>query len=113
VVLVGPLNCQARATLFQAPQHGRSAGRTRSTSLRLPRRPYKFLDPSAGGYDLFYGRDRDLAQLQSAFEASRVLILCGLGHGKTHCFRQDCSRACPRAVCVGLVRMVDNEPQLP
>src|SRR5262249_3717679 len=102
------------ATLFQAPTARVQAPGTRSPRpRRLPRRPYKFLDPfRLADTDLFYGRDHDLAQLQSAFEASRVLILCGAsGTGKASLLQAGLLPSLPTEQYAWvLVRMVDNEP---
>jgi hypothetical protein len=75
------------ATLFPMPSaqtHWPGASFPRPQRLSR-RQPYKFLDAfGLADTDLFYGRDQDLTQLQSEFEASRVLIVCGAsGTGKT------------------------------
>jgi len=115
VVLVGTFELpKLVATLFQAPTaRAHPQGAPSPRPRRLARRPYKFLDPfGLADTDLFYGRDHDLAQLQSGFEASRVLILCGAsGTGKTSLLQAGLLPSLPTEQYAWvLVRMVDHEP---
>jgi hypothetical protein len=111
VVLVGTFELpKLVATLFQVPTAHVYRQVAPSTS---PRRPYKFLDPfGLADTDLFYGRDHDLAQLQSEFEASRLLLLCGAsGTGKTSLLQAGLLPSLPEEQYTWvLVRMVDNDP---
>lgn len=104
VIGVGTLELpRVVATLFQPPKDAQMDDRP----------PYKYLDPfeprDAG---IFHGRDHDIARLQRAFSASRLLIVYGAsGMGKTSLVQAGLlpSLAAERYAWV-IVRLVEAHP---